>query len=205
MVQEGAVEASSDCFIASEAEGDIGHATADLATWAQPLDLPSCADEVHCIVVVLCHAGTHSQDVGVKDDVLGVKAHILYQDPERSGADAHLVLSCGSLHDLQQAFVSHLALQLQCKIAICIQQTVIVDNTCGRSGDHVDDMASCVTAAVRYMIVVLYLHGDGSLNLNFELLEQELAVKTYAGQVSHMELVCRHQLVHSPDIRDSVM
>ena len=101
MMEEGAVEAAPNCFIASEAEGNVGNAAADLATWAQALNLPSRLDEVHGVVVVLCHAGAHGQDVWVKDDVLGVKAHILYQDPEGSGTNTHLVLSCSSLHGLQ--------------------------------------------------------------------------------------------------------
>ena len=98
MVQEGAVEAAPDCLIASEGEGDVGHPPTDLAPRADPLDLPGGPGEVHSVVVVLCHAGANGQDVGVEDDVLGVKPHLLHQDLEGPCADAHLVLSCGSLH-----------------------------------------------------------------------------------------------------------
>ena len=107
MVQEGAVEAAPDRLIASEGEGDVGNAPTDLAARADPLDLPGCPDEVHSVVVVLSHAGADSQDVGVEDDVLGVKPHLLHQDLESPGADAHLVLSSGGLQGArrQQAAV----------------------------------------------------------------------------------------------------
>ena len=40
VVQEGAVEGAADGFVAAEAEGDVGHAAANLAARTQPLDLP---------------------------------------------------------------------------------------------------------------------------------------------------------------------
>ncbi len=97
MVQEGAVEAAPHRLIASEGEGNVGHPPTDLAARALPLDLPGGTDEIHSIVVVLRHASADSEDVGVKDDVFRVEAHLLHQDSESSGADAHLVLSCGRL------------------------------------------------------------------------------------------------------------
>ncbi len=97
MVQEGAVEAAPHRLVAPEGEGNVGDAPTDLAARALPLDLPGGTDEVHSIVVVLRHAGTDSEDVGVEDDVFRVEAHLLHQNPEGSGADAHLVLSCGRL------------------------------------------------------------------------------------------------------------
>ena len=97
MVQEGAVEAAPHRLIAPEGEGDVGHPSTDLAPRALPLDLPGSPDEVHGVVVVLRHASADSEDVGVEDDVFRVKAHLLYQNPEGSGADAYLVLSCGRL------------------------------------------------------------------------------------------------------------
>ena len=98
MVQEGTVECPPHWLIASEGEGNVGHTTTDFAPWAPLLDLCSGVDEVHSIVVVLCHAGPHSEDIGVKDDVLWVEPHLLHQDLVGAGADAHLVLSSGSLH-----------------------------------------------------------------------------------------------------------
>ncbi len=97
MVQEGAVEAAPHRLIAPEGEGNVGHPSTDLAARALPLDLAGGTDEVHGIVVVLRHAGANSEDVGVENDVFRIKAHLLHQNPEGSGADAHLVLSCGCL------------------------------------------------------------------------------------------------------------
>ena len=97
MVQEGAVEAAPYRLVAPEGEGNVGHPPTDLAPRALPLDLPGSTNEIHSVVVVLRHASADSEDVGVEDDVFRVKAHLLHQNPEGSGADAHLVLSCGCL------------------------------------------------------------------------------------------------------------
>ena len=78
MVQESTVEAPPHCLIASEGEGNVGDASADLAARALPLDLPCGTDEVHSVVVVLRHASAHCQDVGVKDDVFWVKTDLLH-------------------------------------------------------------------------------------------------------------------------------
>eukprot|EP00983_Pelagomonas_calceolata_P109760 1159591-Pelagomonas_calceolata.AAC.9 len=67
---EGRVEATAHSLVAAEAEGDVGHAPADLGARAHALDLPRGADKVHGIVVVLSHAGADGQDIGVKDDIL---------------------------------------------------------------------------------------------------------------------------------------
>ena len=97
MVQEGAVEAAPHRLVAPEGEGNVGDAPTDLAARALPLDLPGGTDEIHGVVVVLRHTGADSEDVGVKYDVFRVEAHLLHQNPEGSGADAHLVLSSGRL------------------------------------------------------------------------------------------------------------
>ena len=64
------MEATAHCLVATEAEGDVGDATTDLAARAHALDFTSCTDEVHSIVVVFRHAGADGEHVGVKDDVL---------------------------------------------------------------------------------------------------------------------------------------
>ena len=90
VVQESAVEGAANSLVATEGERDVGHATADLGTRAHALDLASCAEEVHGIVVVLGQACADSEDVGVKDDVLWLKAHLLDQDAVCTLAHAHL-------------------------------------------------------------------------------------------------------------------
>ena len=97
MVQEGTVKGTPDWLVPSEGEGNVGNTPTDLAARALLLDLCSGVDEVHSVVVVLCHASADCEDVGVEDDVLGVKAHLLHQDLEGPCADAHLVLCSGSL------------------------------------------------------------------------------------------------------------
>ena len=98
MVQEGAMESTPDRLIAPEGEGNVGDAPTDLAARAFLLDLGCGINEVHSVIVVLRHASANSEDVGVKDDVFRVETHLLHQNHVGPCADAHLVLSCCSLH-----------------------------------------------------------------------------------------------------------
>mmetsp|Transcript_9069 Transcript_9069/g.24373 ORF Transcript_9069/g.24373 Transcript_9069/m.24373 type:complete len:331 (-) Transcript_9069:1503-2495(-) len=97
VVQEGRVEATAHSLVAAEAEGDVGHAPADLGARAHALDLPRGADKVHGIVVVLSHAGADGQDIGVKDDILWVEAHFLHQQLVGTLANADLLCAGGGL------------------------------------------------------------------------------------------------------------
>ena len=97
VVQEGAVKCPPHGLIASEGESYVGNPTTDLAAWALLLDLGCGVDEVNRIIVVLRHAGADSKDVGVKDDVLRVKAHLIDQNLVCPSANADLVLGCCSL------------------------------------------------------------------------------------------------------------
>ena len=107
MVQEGAVESPPDWLIASEGEGNVGNPAADFATRAFPLDLRCGIDNVYSVVVVLRHASAHCQDVGVKDDVLRVKAHLLHQDLEGTPTYPDFVLKTSSLQIQQSMGCSH--------------------------------------------------------------------------------------------------
>ena len=49
-MQEGGVKGAADRLIATEAEGYVGHAAADLAAGAQPLDLARCPDRRGCMI-----------------------------------------------------------------------------------------------------------------------------------------------------------
>jgi hypothetical protein len=90
VVQEGAVEGAAHSLVATEGEGNVGHTTADLAAGAHALDLARGAEEVDRIVVVLGHACADCEDVGVENDVLGLKADLLDQDAVCPLAHAHL-------------------------------------------------------------------------------------------------------------------
>lgn len=61
------------------------------------LDLPHSSDEVDAIFVVLLYAGGNSQDVGIKDDVIGVEVQPVHQQPIGPCADLHLVLDRSGL------------------------------------------------------------------------------------------------------------
>jgi hypothetical protein len=90
VVQERAVERAPHSLIAAEGEGNVGHTTANLAARAHALDLCGRLEEVDSVVVVLRQACAHCQDVGVKDDVLGLKANLLNKDAVGALAHAHL-------------------------------------------------------------------------------------------------------------------
>jgi hypothetical protein len=53
MVKEGRVEGPANRLIASETKSNVGDPPAYLGSWADTLDLPRGANEVHSIVVVL--------------------------------------------------------------------------------------------------------------------------------------------------------
>ena len=92
------MKSTPDWLIAPEGKGNVGDAPTDLAARAFLLDLGCSIDEVHSIVVVLRHASADSEDVGVKDNVFRIEAHLLHQNPVGPCADANFVLSRCSLH-----------------------------------------------------------------------------------------------------------
>ena len=79
-MQKSAVEASSDCLISAEGEGNVGDAAADFAARADMLDDPGGPNEVHRIVVMLRHPRANSQDIGVEHNILWIEANLFYQD-----------------------------------------------------------------------------------------------------------------------------
>ena len=90
VVQEGAMEGAAHRLVATEGEGNVGHTAADLAAGAHTLDLAGSAEEVNCVVVVLSHACANCENVGVEDDVLGLKANVLHKDAVGTLAHADL-------------------------------------------------------------------------------------------------------------------
>ena len=84
------MEGAAHRLVATEGEGNVGHTAADLAAGAHTLDLAGSAEEVHSIVVVLSHASANCEDVGVKDNVLGLKANVLHQNAVGTLAHADL-------------------------------------------------------------------------------------------------------------------
>ena len=63
MEQEGGVESAAHGLVPAEGEGEVRHASADLAPGTQALDLPRRVDEVHAVVVVLLHARPDGEDL----------------------------------------------------------------------------------------------------------------------------------------------
>ena len=84
------MKGAANWFVASEAECDVGDSTTDLGARADSLDLPSGTDKVHSIVVVLRQPSTNGEDVGVKDNVLGVISDLVDKELVSSAADSNL-------------------------------------------------------------------------------------------------------------------
>lgn len=60
------------------------------------LDKLGSPDEVDSIFIMFLHARSNGEDVGVKDDVIGVKPHFADQQLVSSSADFHFaVCICG--------------------------------------------------------------------------------------------------------------
>lgn len=60
--------------------------------WTWYLDASCGLDEVDCVHAVLLHARANGEDVGVKDDVVGIEAYLTDQSMVGSGADLHFPL-----------------------------------------------------------------------------------------------------------------
>ena len=92
VVETSAVERATHGLVATEAECDVAHASADLAAGAHALDLARRVDEVDGVFVVLSHARADREDVRVEHDLVVDAANLLHEDLVRALAHAHLVL-----------------------------------------------------------------------------------------------------------------
>ena len=90
VVQEDRVDRPSHRLVAAEAERHVRHPARDAGVGQGGLDDLDRLDEVDGVVVVLLDPRRHGEDVGVEDDVLGRKAHLVHQDAVGAGADLDL-------------------------------------------------------------------------------------------------------------------
>ena len=86
------MERATHRLVATEAERDVAHTSADLAAGADALDFARRVDEVHGVVVVLHHARADGENVRVEHDLVVDAANLLHEDLVRALAHAHLVL-----------------------------------------------------------------------------------------------------------------
>ena len=78
--------------IAAEREGNIGNASRDFRTRQVLLDPSRGVDEVEGVVVVLLDPGRDRQDIGIKNDVVGIEADLINKDTVSPLADADLLI-----------------------------------------------------------------------------------------------------------------
>ena len=90
VVEEGGVHRLPDGVVPPEGEGEVAHAAADFREGEAALQLPGRLQEGHRVAVVLLDAGADGEDAGVEDDVGGIEADLLRQDPVGPGEDLHL-------------------------------------------------------------------------------------------------------------------
>ena len=107
MKQKSRVHGFTHGVVPAEGERNIGETTAGLGTGKGLLDLTHGFDEVDGVVVVLLDAGRNRQDIRIKDDVLGIKTDLVYQQAVGAGADADLVLLSGGLPLLVEGHDDH--------------------------------------------------------------------------------------------------
>ena len=86
------MERATHRLVATEAERDVAHTSADLAAGALDDDFARRVDEVHGVVVVLHHARADGENVRVEHDLVVDAANLLHEDLVRALAHAHLVL-----------------------------------------------------------------------------------------------------------------
>lgn len=78
------------------------------------LDKLSSPDEVDSIVVVFLHARTNGEDVGVKDDVIGVKSHFADQQLVGSTADLNFAVCICGLGRIEHLSVCKFVFVIEC-------------------------------------------------------------------------------------------
>ena len=77
MVKEHRVHRLAHTVISLEGKGDIRKTARRTHARAAFFDFPNRFDEIDSIVFVFFNTRTHSQDIGVKDNILSVKACLL--------------------------------------------------------------------------------------------------------------------------------
>src|SRR5262249_28831871 len=97
VIEECRVDSLAHLIVASEAERNVGDATAHLRVWQVLLDPARRANVVHRVVAVLLHTGGNSEDIWIKDAVFWLKANVVHQYPVGALANADLVFVSGSL------------------------------------------------------------------------------------------------------------
>ena len=90
--QKRRVDGFADRVVATEREGQIADAAADLHPGTRRLDDARGLDEVDRVVVVLLEAGGNREDVRIEDDVGRVETGLLRQDRVGALADRDLAL-----------------------------------------------------------------------------------------------------------------
>lgn len=77
MVEENSMHGLADVVVATERETKVANATADMGSF-EVLPYPRRSlDEVEGIIIVLFYTCSNRQDIGVKDNVQGIHAHLL--------------------------------------------------------------------------------------------------------------------------------
>ena len=77
MVEESGMHGLADFVVPSERKRNVGNPTADLGIGQMSFDPSRCLNEIHCVILVFFDAGRNGQNIGVKNDVFGRKAHLL--------------------------------------------------------------------------------------------------------------------------------
>ena len=92
VVQKHGVNRLAHRVIAAKRKTDVGDAARHLGAGQIVFDPTRGLDEIHRVIVVFLNAGRDGKDVGVKNDVLGRKPHLIDQNPVGACAYVDLAL-----------------------------------------------------------------------------------------------------------------
>ena len=89
------------CFahgvVSPKRERNIAQTTTRLCPWERLLDLTHRLDKINRVVIMLLDPGCHGKDVRVEDNVFGIKADLVNEEPVCAGADTDFFSFCRGL------------------------------------------------------------------------------------------------------------
>ena len=107
VVEEHSMHGLTNIVVASERKAQVTHTTTDVGPRQIVVDPSSSTDKVGCIGIMLLHTRSHSQHVGVEDDIQRIHAHLLRQQPIGSFCNLYTALVTRGLTFFVEAHHHH--------------------------------------------------------------------------------------------------
>ena len=117
MIKKNGMHGLAYVVVASKAETEVAHSSADMRSWQMLLDPFRSTDEIPCIAIMLRHSSRNGQHIGIEDDVLWRKSNLV--DQQAIGTPANLDASL-----------------------VCIRLPLLIESHHDGSSSHVPDFSS---------------------------------------------------------------